>query len=831
MKRGILFVLISFLTISLFSQARHTMGSAAQAPGSVSGKIYDSQSQKPMEYANVTLYRMADSSLVTGTISGADGSYVLKDVPPGKYYIEIGFIGFDKAVIDNVLINQQSKNFRAPQTNLNPTVAEIEGVEVVGKRNYIEYQIDKKVVNVSQDIASSGGSAVDVLQNAPSVNVDIEGNLSLRGSSSFRVLINGKPQVLDGNDLLKQIPATSIENIEIITNPSAKYDPDGNSGIINVVTKKSFGEGFSGIVNASVGTNDKYNSDLTLNYKTDKFKVFAGGNWTDQTYRGEMVANQVNFDNDSIPRIVTEGKRNHIRNNWQTRGGVEVYLSPKTNLTLTATYGEFSNGGNRNARITNYQDLNYEKIDSLGRNISTDLREGYFYSGNLGFEQLFKGENHRLTSDFSWNYEETDDIEDLNEFVRLSDTLAGKSLATEGETENEIRGKIDYERPLAFGARMETGYQLRYDQETEDNTLDKATYNPDTTNELRYTTLGFSQNIQSVYATVSHSLAGFKYQAGIRVEYTDRRLSDSEAGRKYIFNKVDYFPSVYITRALPRNFEVRANYGRRIERPGGRSLEPFPSYMTATKIRIGNPYIEPEYINAFELGIQKNFGSSFVSLEGYHRATNNKITQLQFGYSKERYDHLGLSITDTAQTIIFEVQNVENDNSTGLELMANAEVYKWLRVNTSGNFYYYKMDVSENQGESQEDWTWNARLSTTIFLGPLTRFQADGMYYGPKVTAQGSSEDFYGINAAIRQDLFNRKLTATLQVRDIFGTMSHQFTSNTETFTNSVRFKREPQIVMLSLSYKFNNFKQTNRRDMENGDPGNGGGMEMEGGF
>lgn len=830
MKREFFIVLLSVLPFSIFSQARHTMGSSAQVQGSVSGKIYDSHSQKPMEYANITLYRLADSTLVTGTISGADGSYLIRDVPPGNYYIEIGFIGFDKAVINDVTISQQTKNFRAPQTNLSPSVAEIEGVEVVGKRNYIEYQIDKKVVNVSQDIASSGGSAVDVLQNAPSVNVDIEGNLSLRGSSSFRVLINGKPQVLDGNDLLKQIPATSIENIEIITNPSAKYDPDGNSGIINVVTKKNFGEGISGIANASVGTNDKYSSDLTLNYKTEKFKVFAGGNWTDQTYRGEMTANQVNYDTSKVQRILTEGKRNHIRNNWQTRGGVEWYITPTTNLTLTGTYGEFSNGGNRNASIINYNDLFYNETDSFGRNIATDRREGYFYSGNLGFEQRFKGDNHRLTSDLSWNYEETDDIGDLNEFAHDSDTLMGQSVTSEGETENEIRGKIDYERPLAFGVRLEAGYQLRYDQETEDNTLDKVSFIPDTTTDINFTTIGFSQNIQSVYATVSHTLMGFKYQAGLRAEYTDRIVSDSENDKKYKYEAIDYFPSVYITRALPGNFEVRANYGRRIERPGGRSLEPFPSYMSATKIRIGNPEIEPEYINAFELGIQKNLGSSFVSLEGYHRATNNKITQLQYGYTN-KYDHLGLIITDTAQTIIFETQNVENDYATGVELMSNAEVNKWLRVNASGNFYYYKMDVGENQGISQEDWTWNARLSTTVFLSPLTRLQADGMYYGPSITAQGSSEDFYGINAAIRQDFFNRKLTATLQVRDIFGTMSHQFTSNTETFTNSVRFKREPQIIMLSLSYKFNNFKQNNKRDAENGEPGNGGGMEMDGGF
>lgn len=821
-------VALTLLVSSVLSgQPRQPLGGQAPAIGTISGKVVDAASQKPVEYANISVYRVRDSSLVTGTISSADGSYAIREVPPGRFYIEIGFIGFDKITVPNVEITPQKTVFQVPVTTLKPAVAEIDGVEVVGKRNYIEYKIDKKVINVSQDIASSGGNAVDVLQNAPSVNVDIEGNLTLRGSSSFRVLVNGKPQVLDGNDLLKQLPATGIENIEIITNPSAKYDPDGNSGIINIITKKSFGEGLSGLFNASAGLKDKYSSDVTLNYKTEKFKLSAGGNWADQNYEGSMRSDKTFFTDTVFRRVLSQGNRDMFRKSIAGKAGAEWYVSPSTTITISGNFGEQEHGRKGYMTIDKYG-LD-SRDDSSGINTSVSKRGGYYYSGNLGYEQVFQGDRHKLSADFSYNYENTSDTETTDEF-RI-DTLTASNypirsrLTGEQEEETEIRFKVDYERPLSFGAHLETGYQFRLEQETDVNSvLDNETpaYNSE---------FGSYHNIQAGYFNVSHKLFGLDYQVGLRVENTDRRLDDSYAGKEYKLNRFDYFPSVFVSKTFKNNYETRASYSRRIERPGGWALEPLPQYMNATNIRIGDPNLKPEYVDSYELALQKSFGQSFISLEGYFRKTNNLFQRIQEKYDTAKHDSYGLIIGDTALTTIHKTVNLSHDYSTGLELMTNMEAAKWLRINASGNVFYYTISDELTVSDSKtETWSWNARLSSTIFLSPVTRMQIDGMYYGPNITAQGSSEGFYGLNASIRQDLFKRKLTLTLQMRDILGSMQHEFTSNTADFSNTVRFKREPQVVMLSLSFKFNNFKQGTRRDSEGSEGGNGG-MEMEGGF
>ncbi|MBU2649483.1 MAG: TonB-dependent receptor, partial [Bacteroidetes bacterium] len=295
--------------------------------GSLEGRVLHKQTREPVEYATVVLFSLPDTVMFNGTVSNPDGIFLIENIPYGKYYLKVNFIGFNLYSSSEIVINQENKFIQLPAILLEPANISLEGIEVVADRSPIEYRIDKKVVNVSQDILASGGTAVDVLENTPSVDVDIEGNVALRGSGNFTVLIDGRPSVLEGSEALQQIPASTIENIEIITNPSAKYDPEGTAGIINVVTKKKKQSGLSGIVNASLGTKDKYEGDFLVNYRKNNVNLYGGMDFHSQHYPGNRETYREGYQNDTTYFLEQEGTRNRNRKGIGGRLGLDWNLS------------------------------------------------------------------------------------------------------------------------------------------------------------------------------------------------------------------------------------------------------------------------------------------------------------------------------------------------------------------------------------------------------------------------------------------------------------------------------------------------------------------------
>jgi len=267
--------------------------------GKIVGTIVEKGTETPMEFANIAVYKETDSTLVTGSITNEKGLFEITDLDYGDYYLVANFIGFDEENVVDIKLNRSNRVYNLGEINLAPSTVAIGEVNVVADKAAVEYKLDKKVVNVSQVISAIGGTAVDVLENTPSVQVDIEGNVSLRGSGNFTVLIDGRPSVLSGSDALRQIPSSAIENIEIITNPSAKYEPDGAAGIINLVMKKNSMNGLNGIVNASVGTGEKYRSDFMLNYRFEKLNLFFGADWRDEINNGETGSERETYYNDT----------------------------------------------------------------------------------------------------------------------------------------------------------------------------------------------------------------------------------------------------------------------------------------------------------------------------------------------------------------------------------------------------------------------------------------------------------------------------------------------------------------------------------------------------
>lgn len=785
-------------------------------PGTIKGEIIEESTGNAMEYANVAIYNVTDSSLVTGGITNENGEFEIKGVRMGEYFLEAQFIGFEKSKVEDIILDKENPSFNLGKIKLSPSAIALEGVSVVADKAAVEYKLDKKVVNVSQVYSAAGGSAANVLENTPSVQVDIEGNVTLRGSGSFTVLIDGRPSVLTGSDALRQIPASALENIEIITNPSAKYEPDGSAGIINLITKKNSMNGLSGIINGTVGTGDKYRGDFLLNYRTEKFNYFLGADWRDETNYGSMNSSRETYLGDTTKFLIINGDRDFIRGGQNFKGGFDFYMSDKTTLTLSGEVGKSKNNRSGKELIHEYSNPQNANIYSVNDEIS--FRENDFYSGTLNLQHKFKTEGHKIDANIFYSGETGIDGDEENEVVtddkyNSLGTYLAQVKTSEEEDEKDLRIKVDYTLPISDVSKLEAGFQSRLEREKESTAFEE--YDPVSgtwiTSDFFSSAIDFKNDIHAVYATYSNKLGGLEFMGGLRGELTDREIKSSANDSVAALKLYDLFPTLHLSYDIGERNEIMASYSRRINRPGGWDLNPVPTYFNRYTIRDGNPGLEPEYTDSYDLGYMLKFGRSYLSLEAFNRITKNKI---------ERIESLG-----DDGIMYLRTENLGKDYSTGLELMGNVEFTKWLTVNASISGYNYRIK-GEIDGESydRESTNWSGRMNTTVKFSDNSRMQIQGFYRGPSVSAQGDSKASFFTTMSLKQDLLKKKLTATLTVQDPFGTAKFERESLTSEFKNWFEWKREPRVVMLTISYKINNFKSNER----GGDSGNGGGGNMD---
>ena len=808
-------LILLFLLLSgagtVFSQAT-PMGNPAGTVnitknGKINGKIIDAETKTPMEYANVAIYNQQDSKLVTGGITNASGVFEINQLPNGSYYLVANFIGFKNTRIDNVKIVPNSTSVDMGTIELAVATQQVDNVVVTAERNRVEYKIDKKVINVTNDINAAGGNATTVLENTPSVEVDIDGNVSLRGSSSFTVLIDGRPSVLTGSDALKQIPSSAIQNIEIITNPSVKYDPDGMAGIINVVMKKNVLSGVNGIVNMNIGTGKKYGTDLMLNYKTKKYNLFFGGNWNDNTEFGTQKSSRETYQNDTTTYLITDGTRNQNHGGQQVKGGFDYYLSDNTSVTVSGEVGKFDFGGSGGGNLHKYQIPANSDIYSVQANNST--RNGNFVSANASFLTKFdKSGMHKLEGSFIYQNRDGLSNETIDEYLsdasyRQTNNYLSRVITNENSTNNDYRMKLDYTLPLKDGAKFEAGLQSRIENENESfNFKNYDTQSASFINNPLFTSdMVFKQGIHSIYSTYSGTLKAIQFMLGLRGEYNNRSIDHSKVDKPYTLNRFDVFPSAHFSYNMADESQLMTSYSRRINRPDGRDLDPFPNYMNQYTIRIGNPNLKPEYTDSYEFSYMRKFGDSFASVETFYRTTNNLVTRIQ-----ELKDNI----------IYMTMDNLNRDYSLGGEIMGNINMTKWLLVNTSFSIYNYKLK-GEVLGKSvdKQSTNYSGRLNATIKLSGDSRLQLTGFYRGPSVSAQGDQKGMVFTNLSYRQDFMKKKLTATLSMRDVLGTMRMQGTSFGDGFKSTFKMQREPRVLMLTLSYKINNYKMDKQAPAE----------------
>ncbi len=790
----------TMILLVIFSTAYMIAQPGQISDNRISGTVFDSISDEPIEYANIVLLTLQDSSMITGTVTDQNGGFSISNVKPGNYLLDVRFIGYEDKRF-NIEISDSKPVVNIGKISISPSAINLENVIVEGDRSPVTYHIDKKVVDVNKMQTVISGNAADVLENVPSVTVDIEGNVSLRGSTNFTVLIDGRPSVMSAQDALQQIPASSIEKIEIITNPSAKYDPDGTAGIINILLKKNENMGMSGILNTNVGLNDKYGADFLIENRSEAFTTNFGIDFNKRIFPGSSrEENRFIIDN-STSFLNSSGSAEWGRIGYGLKGGMEFNLSETDFAGIGLRFG--SRDGQRNSFLNYQQWSQSDPSQNIYSSNSERSRDGKFYSANMTYIKKLGTKGHEIKTEFDFGFDDSDEFTLTTEIENGLQT-GGRRTGENGPSK-EFEGKLDYTLPFSEQSKFEAGYEGEIESSDENNDL--SIFNSVTgvyevqeefSNSTRYLESG-----HSIYSIYSNQFLGVGIQAGVRAEYTYRTIELVKQNQEFKIDRWDYFPTIHSSYKFDEGTQLMASYTRRIQRARGWHLEPFLTWMDANNVRIGNPSLLPEFIDSYETGIQSFIGDISVSAELYYRKTNNKVENIRSVYQEN--------------VTLNSIQNVGSDHAVGTELMVIADPFDIWNVNIMANIYNYKVEgVIEEQTFSRTSNSWTGRLNNVFKLSDVTQMQFNINYNSPTVSSQGKREGFFSSDAAVKQDLFNRKLSLILQVRDLFGTAKHEFSSQGPDFYNYNYFERESPFVMLSFRWNFNNYKpKRDRADQE----------------
>ncbi|MDX1702459.1 MAG: carboxypeptidase regulatory-like domain-containing protein, partial [Melioribacteraceae bacterium] len=401
MRIFLVFIITIVSINSFYSQSRNRGNTDVSFGGKISGKVIDANDGLPLEYTNIVLFTVQDTAQVTGTIADVDGKFILEKIRPNTYSIKISFIGYEPVFIDDVNVRRGESIIDLGTIKLIPAEYQTESAIVIANKSPVEYHIDKKVINVSGQSTSISGTAVEVLENVPSVNVDIEGNVTLRGSGSFTLLIDGRPSILDPNDALQQIPASTIENIEIVTNPSAKFDPEGVAGIINIIMKRNQYVGISALINSNVGLNDKYGIDILTSYKTNGYSFYLGADYRDSKFLGDSREERITYGNDFNTFLNSTSDGNRGRDGYNINGGADFSFDKNNQLGISFRYGDGAFSSNSDVSFHEFTDPSTE--DLRYENVSLRERGGDRFSSGLNYKHIFGPNKHEIITDLNYS--------------------------------------------------------------------------------------------------------------------------------------------------------------------------------------------------------------------------------------------------------------------------------------------------------------------------------------------------------------------------------------------------------------------------------------------
>lgn len=776
--------------------------------GTIKAIIVDAKTNAPIEYASVTLHKASDSSAVGGSATGLGGELLIPNVPEGDYFVKVSFIGYEKTIVPNVKITQSKKDVSLGTVKINPAAVTMNTVNVVGEKATEEYKLDKRVINVSKDNNAAGGTALDVLQNHPSIQVDQSGNVLLRGSSNFTVLVNGRPGVLQGSDALRQIPANIVDNIELITNPSAKYDAEGSAGIINIITKSIAVDNVSGIFNGGVGARDKYNGDGSFSYKSNGFG-FSGS----ADYRKFSNTNIQVYDRYSNTQTFNTHTNANIRQlfgreNYSGKLGVDYNFSPTTGLTFSASYGVFDFGGNFILDAKDQPNIFNPTINYTTNFETLDVTAKYFQS-IFYFSHQFAPKTDEISLEAVYTNLSQPQSRIGKEYTTDSNfenrSLQPNSKDFSNDTKrNDGRIKLNYSYKFSDVSKLETGFQFNLAYRNFDfvNKLFNWNTNMWEVNPVYTNYFDFRNNIYSAFLTYSNNFSplGVDFQLGLRAEQTDRLLKQVTLGKDFAYNQTHLFPSVFLQKKIDAAQQIQFNYSRRINRPNEGFLNPFPNYSDQYAYVVGNPDLLPEMINSFELNYQNTLSSGiFLSAQTYYRNSTDNITQT--------------SVIGNDGRIILSFGNVAKTYSVGTELAASIPVAVWFRLDPAVNLF--QTGLEGNLGGlsyKTDNFQWSSRLRATLYFSASTRFQMNLNYFGRQITLQGDVDPIFSFSASVRQELFDKSLIVTASAQNLFNTGKVNVFSNAGSGTNIfINVRPEAPVFNITLSYNFNNFKNTSK--------------------
>ncbi|ESU18710.1 putative TonB-dependent receptor [Flavobacterium cauense R2A-7] len=809
---------ITFLLLvtTLFSFAQQKQQTAKVK---VTGKVIEKSTNQPLEYASIYAQNTKNASIVSGGMTDAKGEFTF-DVPAGVYYIKVEFLGFKTVEFKDKAINSN--------TNLGTiAVAEdskqLDEVVIVAEKSTVDIKLDKKVYNVGKDMTVKGGTASDVLDNVPSVSVDADGNVSLRGNESVRILIDGKPSGMIGVNVaqaLKQLPADAVEKVEVITNPSARYDAEGGGGIVNIILKKGKAQGLNGSVTGTVGYYKNNNINGNVNFRGENFNLFTSIGYNNSESPGNYTRNS-EYTNPSpgSPKYIDEKRENERqREGHNANFGMEWFLNKSTSWTNSLSFSKNDGANPEDVNFYNY-DENRNLLSIKNRfNNQTNNSRNFNYSSNL--TKNFKKDGHKLTADISFSTNYDNDISTISETTLNSGSLPIISGTLNNQKQNRSLFQTDYVLPIGKG-QFEAGYRGDFsetltDYKVEENidpNTNAGTINPLFTNNLQY-----KEKVNALYTQYGNKVGKFSYLLGMRFEDTNvdvNLLTTSDFNNKRYNN---FFPSAFLTYEIAEKSSVSVNYSKRINRPRGRFLNPFSNYSSNLSYFKGNPDINPSFTDAFDIGFMKQWSKLTFNTSAYFNSTKNSFQFIQRESG---------TFVDGTPVIESTPINLATEYRTGFEFTLNYTPYKWWRLN--GNFNMFR---NETQGDYKYTnylgnevvqnfdnvaFSWFARVSSKISLPYGIDWQTNATYNAPQKNAQGKSLGIASANLAFSKDVLKDKGTISLNVNDVFNSRKRIFDSNLPQAITHTEMQWRQRQINLSFTYRFNKKKTEKERPVKNG--------------
>jgi iron complex outermembrane receptor protein len=769
--------------------------------GRVTGRIIDAQ-KKGVPYATVTLLRK-DSTVVNGALTDDDGKFTVEPTGIGYFTLRVSGIGIKTRTVNNIHISVDSLEKNLGAVTATSSAQNLKELEVTGEKAMMEMSIDKKVFNVEKNITTAGGSASDVLQNVPSVSVDVDGNVSLRGKSNATILIDGKPATLLGGDVasaLQSLPAASVESVEVITNPSAKYDAQG---MINIITKRDKKFGINGSITAGAGTRDKYNGSFNLNLKNKRWNLFLNSSFRQNRNYSRTTTERINLDNDTFYH--TFENNNRIFGGFFNTIGAEYAFNDKTTLTLTENINRM-NWGNKGTSDYKGMEAMFEYNDLLFRQYRISENSGgpFSTSTSLDLKHKFRKQRQELTANVTYAKTWIERLQDYKTYrFDNHDVQTGNPIVQhapgEGST-GSLNAQADFTTPLTKTAKLDAGWKSQVYDFTSSNNPTIDTGGGPFTDKLLLNSYDYTQQIHSLYSSFGDQKGNWGYQGGLRLEYT--RYNGTAlilAGKSFGYELANLFPSAYVSYKLPKDQSIYLNFTRRINRPHFMQLMPYVDFSNPQDTSVGNPQLRPEFINNTELNYNKQFKKGHNLIAGvYYQYTQNMI---------ERYRRFYADGTTFSQP-----QNLKSGITFGAELTGRAQITRaW---DAMLNLNFFRNQVIGNNIDPNLDNTgygWFAKGNTNIKLPAGFSFQLNGNYESPKIVTQGKLQNVWWIDAAVKKNLFNNKATLTLNVSDIFNTRKYETIFNYPAYEQTVYRDRETRIGNISFNYRFGR-SETNGR-------------------